>query len=139
MKIDIEIIPETFDGGYSISWNDTLCSEFANDKHFLEKRPNELYCYIINSKNDTLGYYIGLSSPRQWTYFQTVDNTDSIIYLKFCVGINHFSSFLAEQSKEYIDKFNERNNERIEFKPIRLDINSTLRTKKEIELITIKN
>ena len=139
MKMAIEIIPEDSNGGYSISWNDNLCSDFANDKRYLEKRPNELYCYILNEKNDTLGYYRGCSSPRQWTYFHTVDNTDSIIYLRYRVGINQFSSFLAEQTKDYIYKFNERNKKPIEFKPISLNINSALRKKKEIELIKVKN
>ena len=139
MKMDIEIFPEDFNGGYSLSWKDTLCSNFADDKRYLEKRPYELNCYILNKNNDTLGYYIGLSSPRQWTYFQTKDSTDSMIYLNYSVRINHFSSFLAEQSKEYIDNFNNRHKEQIQFKSIALDINTALRKNKEIELINIKN
>ena len=139
MKMDIEIIPEDSKGGYSISWNDTLRSDFAKDDRYLEKRPYELYCYILNRKNDTLGYYIGCSSPRQWTYFQTSDNIDSMIYLKYSIGVNYFSSFLAEQSKEYIDNFNKRKIWEIKFKQIILNINSALRTKKKIELIQEKN
>lgn len=140
--MDIEIIPEDGQGGYSISWNDTLCFIFSKDvskgDRYTEKRPYELYCYILNSKNDTLGYYWGCSSPRQWTYFQTLDNTDSIIYLKYSIGINYFSSFLANQSKDYIDDFNNKEVWKNEFKPIKLNINSALRKKKEIELIREK-
>ena len=62
-----------------------------------------------------------------------------MIDLKFSIGINHFSDFLAEQSKEYIEKFNENFKERIEFKPVRVDLKTDLRKKMEIELIKIKN
>jgi hypothetical protein len=140
MKMGIEIIPEFKNGGYSLSWNDTLYeSQFRNEVFFLENRPQELYCYILNNKNDTLGYYRGLSSPRQWTYFQTTENTDSIINLKFSVGTNHFSEFLSEQSKEYIEKFNGNNKERIDFKSVKVDLKTDLRKKMEIELINVKN
>lgn len=140
MKMQIEIIPEFANGGYSLSWNDTLYqTQFRNDVFFLENRPQELYCYVFNNKKDTLGFYRGLSSPRQWTYFQTRENTDSIINLKFLVGTNHFSEFLFEQSQEYIEKFNENNRERIEFKPIKVDLKTGLRKKLDIELINIKN
>ncbi len=140
MKMQIEIIPEFANGGYSLSWNDTLYqTQFRNDDFFLENRPQELYCYIFNNKKDTLGFYRGLSSPRQWTYFQTRENTDSIINLNFLVGTNHFSEFLFEQSKEYIEEFNENNRERIEFKPIKVDLKTDLRKKLNIELINIKN
>ncbi|WP_180268614.1 hypothetical protein [Maribacter sp. 6B07] len=138
--MQIEIIPEFANGGYSLSWNDTLYqTQFRNDVFLLENRPQELYCYVFNNKKDTLGFYRGLSSPRQWTYFQTRENTDSIINLKFLVGTNHFSEFLFEQSQEYIEKFNENNRERIEFKPIKVDLKTDLRKKLDIELINIKN
>ena len=139
MKMDIEIYLEFENGGYFISWNDTLCSEFKSDWNYLQKRPFELYCYIFNKKNDTLGYYRGLSSPRQFTYFQTIENTDSIIDLRFSVGINHFSEFLSEQSEGYIEKFNENFKKRIEFAPIEVDLKTELKKKIEIELINIKN
>lgn len=139
MKMDIEMYLEFEPGGYYISWNDTLCSEFNSDWNYLQKRPYELYCHIFNTKRDTLGYYRGLSSPRQFTYFQTKQNWDSIIDLEFSVGINHFSEFLAEQSEDYIESFNERFDERIEFKPVRVNLRTDLNKKKEIELINRKN
>ena len=139
MKMDIEIYLEFEPGGYVISWNDTLCSEFNSDWNYLQKRPYELYCHIFNKEKDTLGYYRGLSSPRQFTYFQTKENTDSIIDLEFSVGINHFSEFLAEQSEDYINSFNEKFAERMEFKPIRIDLKTDLKKKLEIELVNEKN
>ena len=139
MKMEIELYLEFENGGYFISWNDTLCSEFKSDWNYLQKRPFELYCHILNKKKDTLGYYRGLSSPRQFTYFQTTENTDSIIDLKFSVGINYFSEFLDEQSEEYIEEFNENFKERIEFKPVEVDLKTDLKKKIEIELINIKN
>ncbi|WP_308993727.1 hypothetical protein QLS71_015165 [Mariniflexile litorale] len=66
MKIDVEIYLEFADGGYAISWNDKLCPEFKSDWNYLQKRPYELYCLILNKEKDTLGYYRGLSSPRQY-------------------------------------------------------------------------
>jgi len=135
MKLEIEITPETGNGGYSISWNDTLCPEFKSNWDYLQKRPYELYCYITNSNNDTLGYYYGLSSPRQFTYFQTNSAKDSIINLGFLVGVNHFSGFLAEQTQDYINQFNENNEDGIEFELIRLNLSEVARKKTEIELI----
>ena len=103
MKMEIEVHLEFEPRGYFISWNDTLCSEFKSDWNYLQNRPYELYCHILNQERDTLGYYRGLSSPRQFTYFKTKTNTDSIIDIEFSVGINHFSEFLAEQSEDYIN------------------------------------
>ena len=138
MKITVEIIPEFGNGGYALSWKDTLyAAQFPNKPSFLSKRPQELYCYILNEENDTLGYYRGLSSPRQFTYFQTTKNTDSIVNIRFSVGINHFSEFLAEQSEQYIAKFNENAKERIDFKPIRVNLKTDLN--REIEFVLLNN
>lgn len=139
MKMDIEIVPEDHNGGYLISWNDSLCSEFGSDGDYLQKRPYELYCHIFSKEKDTLGYYRGLSSPRQFTYFQTKENTDSIIDLEFSIGINHFSEFLEEQSKDYIEKFNRLNKEQTLFKPIKLNLDTVIRKSIEIELIKINS
>lgn len=138
MKMNIQVYLEYEPGIYFISWNDTLCSEFQSDWNYLQKRPYELYCHIFNKERDTLGYYKGLSSPRQFTYFQTKPNTDSIIDLEFSVGINYFSEFLDKQSEDYIDRFNEKMAERIEFKPIRVDLRTDLKKKIAIELINKK-
>ena len=134
MGLAIEIIPDFGDTGYSISWKDTLCSEFKNEWNYLDLRPYELYCYITNRNNDTLGYYRGLSTPRQFTYFDTKSEVDSIIKIDFSVGINHFSEFLAKQTPEYIDQFNHRNKERIVFEKVEFNLNRDLRKKVSLEL-----
>ncbi len=139
MKMEIEIIPEDFNGLYCVKWNDTLCSEFKSDWDYLQKRPYELNCYITNRNNDTLGYYGPMSFQQQIAYFKTIDNSDSIVNLNFKIGVNPFSTFLDKQSKGYIDKFNESNKEQTFFKSIQLDLNSVLKKEMEIELIKIKN
>lgn len=139
MNLEIELIPESYNGVYSISWNDTLCSEFNSEWNYLQIRPYELYCYITNLNEDTLGYYCGLSSPRQFTYFQTKASDDSIVNANFFIGINHFSEFISVQTQEYIDQFNKINEGRIEFTQIRLNLNDVMRKKMEIELIKIKD
>lgn len=134
LPITIEIIPEDTLGGYALVWNDTLCPEFSDSPRFLEERPYELYCYIINNQNDTLGKYTGLSSPRQFTYFQTKNTNDSLINLHFIVGINHFSRFLQRQPRSYIEQFNQNNKAPVVFNTIPLNINDGLRIKKDIFL-----
>jgi len=123
MKIGIKIIPENNSGAYAIHWNDTLGLKFNNQGtrlenrpqelhlyilNMLENRPQELHLYILNMENDTIGFYRGLSSPRQFAYFQTTKNKDSIIDLRFSMGVNHFSTFLAKQSRKYIEEFKNR-------------------------------
>jgi len=136
MSLEVEVIPETTDGGYAISWKDTLCSAFNKPAwRYLEMRPYELYCYITTPNRDTLGYYRGLSSPRQFAYFQVKAIEDSIVNVKFLVGINHFSEFLGKQNQDYVDQFNKNNKERIEFEEVQLNLNKILRKKMRIELI----
>lgn len=127
MKIEIEIIPESTNGSYSISWNDTLCSKFNSDWNYLQKRPYELYCHIFDNVKDTIGYYRGLSTPQRFTYFQTKNNTDSIIYLKFSIGINYFS--------ENIENSNVNSYEPIEFRAIKIDLRKNVKKKMDIVLI----
>lgn len=134
MKLNVEIVPEFDKGGFSIAWDDTLGHRFSNEKRYLEIRPFDLHCYVLNKNNDTLGYYRGLSTPRQWTYFQT-HNKDSLIFLKFSVGINHFSTYLANQTQASIEKFNDKYPEHTSFETIVLNINSALRKKKEVCLV----
>ncbi len=121
MKIEIEIIPESASGSYSVVWNDTLCSEFKSDWNYLQKRPYEIHCHVLDKEYDTIGYYQGLSTPQQFTYFQIDDCTDSIIYLRFSVGVNYFS--------EYIDSLNDSSIDSLVFKPIKFDIRTDIRKK----------
>ena len=64
MKLAVRIVPEDDNGGFVISWRDTLCSKYLSHKDYLQKRPLELYTHITNVNNDTFGYYRGLSSPQ---------------------------------------------------------------------------
>ena len=139
MKLGIEIVPESFNGGYSISWNDSLCAEFiASEWDFLQKRPYELNCYITDRNNDTLGYYGPQSFQQQFAYFSTINKSDSIVNLNFKIGINPFSTYLETKSKDYIEKFNKVNERQTVFEPVQLELKSSLQ-KMEIELIKIKN
>lgn len=139
MKLEIEIVPEDFNGGYSISWKDSLCAEFiAPEWNFLQKRPYELNCYITNRNNDTLGYYGPQSFQQQFAYFSTIDKYDSIVNLNFKIGINPFSTFLETKSEDYIEKFNKINEKQTLFEPVKLELSQKL-LKTEIELIKIKN
>ena len=139
MKLEIEIVPEDFNGGYSISWNDSLCAEFIETEwDFLQKRPYELNCYITDRNNDTLGYYGPQSFQQQFAYFSTIDKSDSIVNLNFKIGINPFSTFLETQTKDYIEKFNKVNERQTFFEPVKLELSSKL-LQTEIELIKIKN
>ena len=139
MKLEIEIVPEDFNGGYSISWNDSLCAEFiATEWDFLQKRPYELNCYITDRNNDTLGYYGPQSFQQQFAYFRTNEKSDSIVNLNFKIGINPFSTYLETKSKGYIEKFNKMNEKQTFFKTVELELKSKMQ-KKEIELIKTKN
>ena len=137
MSIEFEVIPEFGNNKYVINWADTLGSKFESEWNYLQIRPLELNCYITNINEDTLGFYQGLSSPRQFTYFQTNTSKDSIINIDFSVGINHFSEFLFEQTSEYINEFNKNNLKKIKFNRIRLNLKSDLRKRVDIELVEI--
>lgn len=138
MNLGIKIVPEFGDNGYSLSWNDTLCSAFKFEWNYLQLRPYELYCYITNNNQDTLGYYRGLSTPRQFAYFETKIREDSIINVDFSIGINHFSEFLSEQTPKYINQFNENNKERIVFERLVFNLNKDVRKKIALELTRTK-
>jgi hypothetical protein len=134
IPIQLEIIPEDGNGGYALLWNDSLCPSFLDSSQFLAERPYELYCFVTNSNNDTLGRYTGLSSPRQFTYFQVNPTTDSLINIPFRVGINHFSRYLQQQSKSYIRKFNQNNTLPVVFETVTLNLNDVKRKKLNIVL-----
>jgi len=135
MGLEVEIIPESPDGWYYISWKDTLGANYKT----IDNRPYELYCYIENFQKDTLGYYHGLSSPQQFAYFQIKEPTDSIVSVKFSVGINHFSQFLSKQNQTYIDQFNKNSLVRIEFKSKQFNLKQATRKKIRLELENINN
>ncbi len=96
LSITYKIIPE-YNNVYYITWRDTL----GQRKDFNQlNRPLELWCTIKNQKNDTIGHYKGLSTPRKLAYFET---NDSIINIDFKVRNNFFSEFYYK-SNDNINK-----------------------------------
>lgn len=137
--ISVEIIPESNVGDYALVWKDTLGKADSKEAQtFLMNRTNELYCYILNNQQDTLGYYRGLSTPRQWTYFQTKTPKDSLVYLHFSVGINHFSTLLSKYTKKEIRQFNRINKRTVQFKPVIISLDTALRIPYSLTLMEEK-
>lgn len=134
IPIQLEIIPEDGNGGYALVWNDSLCPHFLDSSQFLAERPYELYCFITDINQDTVGKYTGLSSPRQFTYFQINPATDSLITIDFRVGVNHFSRYLQQQSKSYIRKFNQNNTSPVVFETVTFNLNDVEREKIDVVL-----
>jgi hypothetical protein len=124
LKITVEVLPEG-DSSYSISWKDTV----GQSKGYkINNRPFEVWCVLKDTK-DTVGYYKGLSTPADFTYFST---TDFLITAIFMIGPNFFSDIIADERK----MFYEGNKKIIEFNPITLDIKNDLR--KTLEFILIE-
>ena len=118
LKILLQVVPEG-DSSYSISWKDTLG---LSRGYTLSNRPAELWCYL-KSKNDTIGYYKGLSTPSDFTYFST---TDSIIKVSFILGYNIFSEKIILDSIKSDEHL-------VHFEPIFINIKTDLR--KDIDVV----
>ena len=106
VELRVRIIPEDTIGGYVLEWDDGINPTGANEKDKFRIRPYELYCTITSSTSDTLAYYIGSSSPRNYLGFVVNPKDENEIFLQFQIGINHFSSYLEQQDEKYIEKFN---------------------------------
>lgn len=121
LKIVIEVVPEG-DSSFSISWKDTV----GQSKGYkLRNRPSEIWCFV-QAKDDTVGYYRGLSTPADFTYFTT---RDTIVTVTFMIGPNIFS----EQRN---NSENTLQRTAIEFNPIHLNLKNAVR--KPIELVLTK-
>lgn len=126
LNLTFKISPESSDT-YIIQWYDTLgLSEGYTDIQSIRfiKRPKEIWCFITNIHNDTLGYYQGLSTANTFTYF---NSNDSIIILNFMVGLNPFSDY-------HINDANERKRYPIKFTPVKFNMNTELKRMIEVEL-----
>lgn len=135
-SLTIELTPESYFGDYSITWKDTIgLSDLDDSSTFLMDRTNEIHCHIIHQSGDTLGYYRGMSMPGQWTYFQTKTSADSLIYLNFSIGVNHFSTQLATYSQKELRKFIVKNKNPIQFKPVEIYLDTALRKSYTIKLV----
>ena len=123
IKLTLEVIPEDYDKNlYFVQWTDTLGQSKGYNTI---KRPEELQCVIKNKKQDTLGYYIGLSTPQTFAYFQT---TDTAITINFKISINIFSEAFNSNDnirKEYL----KRDSIPRELEPVTVNIKKELRKK----------
>ena len=130
-QLKYKIISEDYGRNlYYVEWTDTLgLSEgYLPDK--ILKRPKEIWCFVTNNQNDTLGYYHGLSMAQTFCYFQT---TDSIVTLNFMIGLNMFPDKF-ENDTTGAKAYQEANKTPIEFEPIEVNIKTDLRKEFEVEL-----
>jgi hypothetical protein len=116
LRIVAEVVPEG-DNSYSISWKDTVGKSAG---YRPGDRPFEVWCFVMDN-SDTVGYYRGLSTPADYTYFST---TDTIVKVTFMIGPNIFSKWGSnDRVPEAV----------IEFNPVTLNLKNTLR--QPIELV----
>lgn len=124
IKLSFQIIPEDFDKGlYYVEWEDTLGLSEGYLEGDFAKRPKEIWCVITNDRNDTLGYYRGLSTAQTFSPFQSID---SVVILNFMIGVNFFSD------KSQPDLQLAENP--IQYEPVRINIQTDLRKEFEVEL-----
>lgn len=123
IKLTFQVNPEDYDKTwYSVEWTDTLGQSKGYN---IIKRPEELQCIIKNKKQDTLGYYIGLSTPQTFAYFQT---TDTVVTINFKISINIFSEIFNNNDdirRQYLIKDSIPK----ELEPITVNIKKDLRKK----------
>lgn len=123
LPITLLIIPEDYDSTYSITWTDTL----GQSKNYsVIERPFELWTEV-RAVDTTVGYYHGLSMPRNFAYFTT---KDSIITVFFAIGPNGFSEKLTEEMFE-------QHKDPVQFEPIEINIKKEIR--KELKFTLIEN
>ncbi|MCX2681418.1 hypothetical protein OOZ15_15800 [Galbibacter sp. EGI 63066] len=131
IQLKYEIIPEDYDRNlYYVNWTDTLGLSEGYLPNKILKRPKEIWCFVTNQENDTLGYYKGLSMAQTFCYFQT---TDSIVTLNFMIGLNMFPDKFENDSTG-AKAYWEVNKTPIEFEPIKINIKNGLRKEFEVEL-----
>jgi len=131
MQLTYEIIPEDHDRNYfTVMWTDTLGLSEGYLPEKYPSRPKEIWCFVTNYENDTLGYYKGMSMPHRYCDFKS---TDSIITLNFMIGLNilpgQFENDTTGKAAYLKDNLTPK-----EFEPIRVNINTDLRQKFTVEL-----
>ncbi|MFA6152184.1 MAG: hypothetical protein WC716_12740 [Chitinophagaceae bacterium] len=124
MQISFEVIPEDYALHlYNIVWEDT-CGQSEGYEHNKIKRPQEVWCFVTDKHQDTLGYYSGMSTAQTFTGFQT---KDSIITVQFMTGFNFFSDRFDEP-KEAIDYAFDHHLP-IVYQPLQINLKTDLRKK----------
>ena len=124
--LNLRVIPEDTLGGYVLQWEDEINPTGADKNKKLRMRPYELYCTVTSQTNDTLGYYIGSSSPRQYLDFVLSDLGEKKINLEFQIGINHFSKILESMDDREIEKFNKMASSFPRYEVLTLDLNTQI-------------
>ena len=123
MELTFYIYPEDIsNNSFVIEWQDTLGIDLGYKDFKLNKRPQEVWCVLTNSKQDTLGYYRGRSTPDQYCFFES---TDSIVNLNFMIGANFFSEQIG--SKENYIEYSKQNKLPIYFEAIQFNLKTQLR------------
>jgi hypothetical protein len=124
VELNLRIVPEDTLNGYVLQWNDKINPTGADENRKLRARPYELYCTVTSSASDTLGYYIGSSSPRNYLGFVVNKKEDNEVYVQFHIGINYFSTYLEKQDVKYIDEFNELASDFPKFEKLSFDLSN---------------
>lgn len=137
MKISFEVIPEDYERNlYTVNWTDTLGKKEGYIDNKFTKRPQEVWCIITNKKQDTLGYYKGLSTVQTYASFQTKDTT---ITLNFIIGLNMFNNKfdtiqnMADYEKT-VNNYLKSHRLPLKFEPIYINLNTDLRKQFNLEL-----
>jgi hypothetical protein len=137
MKLNFQVIPEDYEKHfYTVEWKDTLGQSEGYVGHKWFTRPKEIWCVLTNHKNDTLGYYMGLSTAQTFASFQS---TDTLVTLNFMIGLNFFSDKFGSGKDmfEFENNAKEYSNDNrlpIVFKPIQLNLKTDLQKNYDIEL-----
>ena len=134
-SIYFRMIPEDTLGGYVLEWDDDVNPAEASEKNLLANRPYETHCYILSSSFDTLGYYIGSSSPRQFAYFVTNQTDNRPILIKFRVGLNPFSSYFDSIDQNNLNCLLHRERSLPTYKAVVADLDEKTRNWSKIKLI----
>lgn len=131
IKFKYEIINEDIDKNlFYINWKDTLGLNEGYTPNSINEKTKELWCYITNKQNDTLGYYKGLSTSQTGTFFQS---KDSLIILNFKIGPTMFPEKFKNDTtgmKAYFKK----NKLPIELKPFEFNLKNNVNKEFEVTL-----
>ena len=134
-SLRIRIIPEDTLGGYVLEWDDGIQHTKASERDLLITRPYEIHCYVLNSSFDTLGYYVGSSSPRQYAYFFNKKINENIVLIKFRFGLNAFSSYFDNIDQDKLEKAICAAEHLPKYKEVIVDLNKNTRNWSTVDLI----
>ncbi|MGV9011847.1 MAG: hypothetical protein ACOH13_04565 [Flavobacteriales bacterium] len=124
MSLTYEITPEDYDQNwYTVSWEDTLGQSEGYLAQDIGGRPKEVWCFITNQAQDTLGYYRGLSTA---TSFASFIATDTTVTLNFMIGLSMFPDKFQNDTTG-ASSYWQANHIPTSFEPIDVNIRTELR------------